>query len=197
MLCGESQTRARLQSKSATRLARDILGERIECVRKCGMVDAHCDDGAGFGGADHGRRQIEAQEMYGGGFFVGAARQVFVCNCKHTLGSADSHPNPVFDPDQLGKRGAAFGDVFVFDQKRRLPVGAVGNQRIVCGDFFFDAGGFEDSLRAQHFLHLVLHRHEVFEDQRCVWAECDPPRLFVRDDFSRESVRVVLHMPRG
>jgi hypothetical protein len=37
----------------------------------------------------------------------------------------------------------------------------------------------ENPLDAQHLLNLVLHRHAVFEVQRCVGAQCETPVAFV------------------
>ena len=124
--------------------------------------------------------------------------EIFVRNRVDRFAGADPDPHAMFDIDHLRERGAAFCDVLVLDHERRFPVVTVGDQRVVRGDLFGDAGGFEDAFDAQHFLDLIFHRHEVFEHQRRVRTERDTPRLLVFDDLGAKSGaprRVFLQTP--
>jgi len=60
-------------------------------------------------------------------------------------------------------RTVALGDVRIFDQHRRLPIAAVGNQRIVGGELVADALFLEYTLDAQHLLNLITDRELVLE----------------------------------
>ena len=104
----------------------------------------------------------------------------------------------VLDAAQIFELALAHVDVVVLDQHRRFEIGAIRNQRIVGVEFLFDRFGFEDALDAQHFLHLILDRHAIFEDQRDVCAEMQRPVLLVRDHLRAERAalaRVVFEFP--
>ena len=79
--------------------------------------------------------------------------------------SPDLHPDAVLDAHAAAQAPRALRRVRVLDQERRLPVAAVGNQRVVRLQFLADARRLEDALHAQHLLDLVLHRQPVLEAQ--------------------------------
>ena len=93
------------------------------------------------------------------------------------------HKDAVFDPDQLLQHCLALRDVGKLDHERRLPVGAIGNQRIVGLEFLVDAIRLEDLFDAQHLLDLVLHGQAILEVQRCVCAEIEPAIFLVLEHF--------------
>jgi len=68
------------------------------------------------------------------------------------------------------------------DEQRRLPVGAVRDQRIVDVELLGNTMRLEDALDPQHFLDLVLHRHPVLEAESDVWPAGHRAALLVRDD---------------
>ena len=79
--------------------------------------------------------------------------------------TVNQHPHPVLDPDQSGQQLPALVHIGFLDHESRLPVGAIRDERIIGGEFIFDASGFKDPFDPQHFLNLVLYGQAVLEIQ--------------------------------
>ena len=84
----------------------------------------------------------------------------------HTGGEPpDPGPDPILDADQAAEGNPAFVLVVELDHERRLPVGAVRNERVVGIELGFDLRRLEYPFGAEDFLHLVLHGQAILEVQ--------------------------------
>ena len=126
-----------------------------------------------------GRIEFEAQKVHGGGLGIGAALQILVGDRRDRRKIADLQCDAVLDIVKLEQLARAQVRIGIFDQHRRLEIGAVGNQRVVGLEFLGDAGRLEDALDAQHLLNLILHGQAILEDQSHVVADVDDARLLV------------------
>ena len=129
--------------------------------------------------------------MHGGGFLFVVPLHVLVGDGPHRVESGDPHPHLVLDALHPGQGGAALVLVAVLQHEGRLPVAAVGDQRVVSGELLGYALGLENLLRPQHFLHLVLHGEKILEVQTGVRADVHLAVLLVGDDLGAE---VVAHL---
>ncbi len=150
------------------------------------MIDAHRQPGAAREPRAHRCRQLEAQEMHRRGLLVVLALQILVGDGVDALAARDLRPDALFDAAQEPEHAAALGLVRIFDQHRRLPVGAVRDQRVVGVELALDPRLLEDALDAQHLLHLVADGELVLELQQDALAKVDIAALLVLDDLGAE-----------
>src|SRR5258705_1383556 len=151
------------------------------------MIDADRECGALAEPRARGASQLETQEMNRGGLLLVLALEVLVGDGVDALAAADLHPDAAFDTFQLREHPAPLVGVRVLDQHRRLPVAAVGHERVVGIELVADTLLLEDALDAQHLLHLVADRQLVLEEQRDVLAQGDAAVLLVLDDLRPEA----------
>ena len=152
------------------------------------MVGADRDRSALVDRFAHGRCQFEAQPVHGRGFFLVFSLEVLVRNRAHAACACDLDIAAILDPAQVGKCHPALTGIGILDHQGRLPVAAVGNQRIVGIELLADSAWLEYALDAQHFLHLVLDRQAVLEGPRHVGADRHGARALVRDHARTKSL---------
>jgi len=98
------------------------------------MIDADADRRAGLGRRDLRRCEIEAQEMHSRGFFVVAARQIFVREREQRRRIAHLHPHAVFEADHRRERRTALGDV---GSQKAIAVIARQMQKLLASDVLY------------------------------------------------------------
>ncbi len=106
----------------------------------------------------------------------------------HPIETGYAYPDAVLNADQARQFAFALHRVLVLDQHRRLPVVAIGNQRVVGVEFFLNTVVLEDALDAQHLLHLVANRHLIFEQQGDVLAQVDGAIFLVGNYLGAEII---------
>ncbi len=91
-------------------------------------------------------------------FIVVGAIKILIRNGPDFLAFANLNPNLIFDAQQLGQSLLAFGDVWILDQHRALPIIAIWNQRVIGIEFILNACCFKNLFDSEHLLNLVLDR---------------------------------------
>ena len=152
--------------------------------RVVGVVAADLHAGAGLDGSAHGWRQFETKKMHRRGLLVVLTVEVLVGDGIDTRHSLYLDEHTVLDADQSREFALALVDVGVFDQHRRLPVGAVGHQRRVGLDLLHDALFLEYFFDPQHFLDLVADRGLALELQVDVLSQRHRAQLAMRDHLA-------------
>ena len=99
-------------------------------------------------------------------------------------------PRAVLDALEARERPLALVDILVLDQQRRLPVAAVGDQRVIGVELVLDAGFLEDFFDAQHFLGLMADRQLVLEQQGEMLSQVNRTRLLVLEHASTECLAI-------
>ena len=172
------------------------------CVKRCdlelaGVASAAYVSGrsalvlTGFEFADVFRAELKPHEVHGRRLFVSGAIHIFVGDGVNFLaGVTDSNPYRLFDTAHGRQSDFALFDVAILDHERRFPVTAVWNQRIIRRQFFFDFGGFKNSLHPQHLLNLITHGQFVFKVEGRVGSESDVAAFLVSHYLRAERLAV-------
>ncbi len=117
---------------------------------------------------------------------IGFSIHVFIGDWVNLVTPFGLHPDLLLDADQIGEHCAALIRILVFEHESCLPVGAVGDQRVINIQLLLDAFRLEDALQTQHFLNLVLHGEAVLEIQRGMRAQGLPAICFMIHDPGTE-----------
>ena len=140
----------------------DLDGETLTCAKH--LWEFNAVTGCGINPEDALRAFPRATHA------VHQPRVVSACECRRVLDLRQHREleQVVREEDrdvhvQLRQLGAPLLLIREFDEQGHFPVRAVGNEGIVRPEFFLDAFRLEDSLGAQHLLHLVLNRQAVLE----------------------------------
>ena len=100
--------------------------------------------------------------------------------------SLDFQVDAVFDTAHFTQSFRANRRITEFNHKGGFPVGAIGNQRVIGFEFFFDSSHFKDLLDAQHFLDLVANSQRVFKVDTRVIAQRQLTIFLVCQNFGTE-----------
>ena len=106
----------------------------------------------------------------------------------HAGAALHLHPHLALDPLQALEHALALFHIGILDQHRRLPVCAVGHERVVDVELSLDVRFLENTLDPEHLLHLVADGELVLEEEREVIAEAHGAAFLVLQDARAERV---------
>ena len=122
------------------------------------------------------------------GFLMASVMGGGGASIKARLLVTDLDEDTIFDIDQLLEHHLAFFGIRKLHHERCFPVQTVRNQGVVGLKFLINAIRFENSLDAQHFLNLILHRHAVFEIQGRIATKRKAPIAFVFENLTAKFI---------